>query len=337
MVYPTQRYAIPTNRLLDGRPTLASLDVVNARRRRKDRAGLNLAQADKRTLAAIHAHYGGAGLARLITLAENSEHDEFLWFFQVICNELTVLATTQGHAPRAITYDNVCFPQGPALSRLNHMVVQPGLSNLLYTPGRQHGFLVYGLGGPRILVSHPFKGSTTEIYDVYRNSLDVVTSLLLRGYTGTFLFLDNLAGLNFTLAGFEAWALWFSIIATHSDLVLIVAEGEADLRDSQKLELSLTPDRIHKTLVRFRAGELTWAKEADVAGATFVYGGSDGLLSREEYLRIEVKLADSFVRQYVDDAVPRDQLIVLDQESGQVDRYPLDYADYRLSSPDRRR
>lgn len=42
-------------------------------------------------------------------------------------------------------------------------MVQSSLSRKLYRAGRHHGSLVYGLSGPRILVSHPFQGQE----DVY--------------------------------------------------------------------------------------------------------------------------------------------------------------------------
>lgn len=74
MTYPMRRYAIATNRLLDGRPKIASLAEVKARRRQSGDIGRNLTEVGNSTLAAIDAAYGGAGLARLITLAERSEH-----------------------------------------------------------------------------------------------------------------------------------------------------------------------------------------------------------------------------------------------------------------------
>jgi hypothetical protein len=94
---------------------------------------------------------------------------------------------------------------------------------------------VYGLGGPRILVSHPFQGRTEDIYDLYANSIDVVTSLCLRGYRGTFHLLDYLPGLNPEIEGVPAWALWFSIIAAHSDLIIFVKEFEGDFQDPSRV------------------------------------------------------------------------------------------------------
>jgi len=77
------------------------------------------------------------------------------------------------------------LPAPVDLSRLNLNVLRPSLSRKIYNPGRHEGYVVYGLGGPRILVSYPFHGATDEEYDVYTNSIDAVTSLTMRGYHGT--------------------------------------------------------------------------------------------------------------------------------------------------------
>ncbi len=124
----------------------------------------------------------------------------------------------------AVEVDNERLPAGDVVGDFNCNVLQPSLSRKLYNPGRHPGYLVYGLGGPRILVSHPFRGATGELYDVYANSADVVTSLILDGYNGSFLFLDNLVGLNTDVRGVPAWLVWFSLIAVHSDIVLFIRE-----------------------------------------------------------------------------------------------------------------
>jgi hypothetical protein len=51
----------------------------------------------------------------------------------------------------------------------------------------------YGLGGPKILVSHPPRGALGELYDPYVNSGEVMTNLILAGYSGTFLLLTTSA------------------------------------------------------------------------------------------------------------------------------------------------
>jgi hypothetical protein len=92
----------------------------------------------------------------------------------------------------------------------------------------------------------------------------VVTSLMVRGYFGTFLLLDSLEGLNRQHFGQPGWLIWFSIIAAHSDLVLFVREKGKALSGSQLQEAAFTPNRVGKKIVELNSGELTWAKQDDV-------------------------------------------------------------------------
>ena len=186
--------------------------------------------------------------------------------------------------------------------------------------------MVYGIGGPRILVSHPFQGINGEVYQVYDNSVDVVTSLMKRGYFGTFLFLDNLPGLNVEVEGVPAWLLWFSIIATHSDLVVFVKEYDEDFGLSQKREIDFTPDRVQKKIVEIPYEELTWATKPDL-GDVDLYIGRDGMMTREEFNKEDANDVAPLIEQYASPDVPKDRLIVID-ESDNLTQYPLDYPVY---------
>jgi hypothetical protein len=194
---------------------------------------------------------------------------------------------------------------------------------------------VYGLGGPRILVSHPFRGISPngELYDVYRNSINIVASLMDRGYRGTFLFLDNLPGLNFEVKRIPAWLAWFAIVAAHSDLVAIIKVRERDLSESQKGEVEFTPDRVQKKLVEIPSGELSWASQSeDLSDLEHLYvtgePGSGWSTSREQFSEMEAAHAKPLIESYSSDDFPQDRLIVLD-ESGDFSFYPLDYPVYQ--------
>ena len=225
--------------------------------------------------------------------------------------------------------DNETLPQSPRLERFNTNLIQPSLSRKLYRAGRHHGSLVYGFGGPRILVSHPFQGSTRDIYDVYNNSLDVVTSLNLRGIEGTFHFLDNLPGLNFDVGGVPAWLIWFSVIAAHSDIVLFVKEYEEDFGLAQQREIEFTPDRIQKKVIEIPHTELKWAKETELKDVPVMYIGRNGAMTEGEWFGMEAEHARPFVENYVAPipGLPRDTLVRLD-EAGVPRMYPLDYPVY---------
>jgi hypothetical protein len=291
-------------------------------------AQLNLAKVSEEAIAQVHEHWGESGLLQLLILAMSTDAREFDHFYGLTKGILALENEIDGGKTQSIQYDNASLPSGNRLSAFATNVLNPSLSRKLYRAGTHHGSLVYGLGGPRILVSHPFQGYDPDIfYDVYANSIDVVTSLNLRGYHGTFHFLDHMPGLDYELAGFPAWALWFSVIATHSDIVLFVKEYEGAFGKSQQLEVALTPDRVRKKIVEIPHDELSWARKPDpIEGAEKLYVTEQGSISKEEWNRWEASHAAPFIDSYVAGRFPSDRLIVLRED--RVDEYPLDFPVY---------
>jgi hypothetical protein len=223
--------------------------------------------------------------------------------------------------------DNERLPECADLGRFTANLLQPSLSRKMYQPGRKHGYLVYGLGGPRILVSHPFRGSTSALYDMYTNASDVYTSLALAGYTGSFLFLDLLPGLNAEVHGLPGWLLWFSKIAVHSDLVLFVTEGDGGLSPSQILESRYTPDRVLKKVVNFPAGEFRWAEQIPDLPVEWIIGADGKLVEPADDLAFEAEYSRPFVDGYLRTGIPADGLVRLD-EDGSFVVYPPGYPVY---------
>jgi hypothetical protein len=242
----------------------------------------------------------------------------------LIANDLTLVPLLTAQDPVELACDNDRLPQSDRLTEFNSTVLQPSLARKLYNPGRHPGYLVYGLGGPKILVSHPFRGAKGELYDIYGNSLDVVTSLMMRGYRGTFLFFDYLPGLNFEMEGVPAWLLWFSLVAGHSDLVVFVKYG-GEFGRSQEFEAEFTPNRVQKKIVEIPDGELQWAEEHEFREIDFYAAGEAGS-TKEDFYRVEAEHAKPFLDGYVHPGVP-DALIRID-ESGQAMQFPLDYPMY---------
>lgn len=205
-------------------------------------------------------------------------------------------------------------------------MVNSGLSRKIYIPGRREGFLVHGLGGPRILLSLPFHGTDRYHYPVFENTIDVVTSLTFRGYLGSFLALDRLDGLAAEYHGIPGWLVWFSYISSQSDLVLFVTEKGSGLCPSQLREAAMTPDRVPKKIVEFDEGELRWAKASQVEGdqnlTRTYFLPEKGYVSEAEYLRSERAFAEQFIELYERGSFPNDRLIAL-HEDGQVLEYPL--------------
>lgn len=329
-VRPAGKIAIKTNALLrDQEKTLGLPELLMLRSlfgvAKSLGASANLAAVPEDLLQEIHAAYGETGLFKLGYLASSHPEGEFNHFLEPIAATLQLRKSVT--AETELEPDNDQLRQSAGAAKLNLNVLQPSLSRKLYNPGRHPGYLVYGLGGPRILVSHPFQGLGGETYDVYNNSVDVVTSLMNRGYTGTFLFLDNLHGLNFEAGGVPAWLVWFSIIAAHSDLVLYVREYEEGFTQSQKLEIDYTPDRVLKKIVDIPHEELTWATASDDTGADYLYVGLDRVLTKEEFGSEEAKHAMPFIEFYVGDPCPRDRIFCL-SEAGEITEYPLNHPKY---------
>ena len=279
----------------------------------------------------VHAKYGEEGLFKLQYLAMAHQHNEFKHFLESIKAEV-LYQKLSGHTESVeLSPDNSKLPANEKLSNFNIYFAQPSLSRKIYNPGRHHGYFSYGFGGPRILVSHPFKGINPEIetYDIYRNSIDLLTSILLRGYHGTFLFLDYLPGLNYTEKGIPAWLHWFSVIAIHSDLVLFVKDPDQEFGESQKLETEFTPDFIQKKIIEIPFKDLKWAKKADTEGVKeIMYLSDKGIVSQEEWYGIEAKHAKPFIDSYVEGTFPKDRYIKMHEDS-RIEEFPLNYPIYR--------
>lgn len=318
---------IPKNRLLHDDEKTMDLDQALLLK-----VGLgatsNLRFVSEEQIREIYSTYGESGLFKLVFLAMGHEESDFKHFFSVISDDLSLMSLLSADDGTELHGDRDDLSESPELRKFKWNVMQPSLSRKLYQPGRHHGYMVYGVGGPRILVSHPYQGLSGEVYDIYNNSVDVVTSLWMRGYRGMFMFLDYLPGLNFESEGVPAWALWFSIIACNSDLVVFVKEYEEAFRESQLAEIGFTPDRVLKKVVEVPRDELKWAKIDDHA-QTYLYSDGKRMLSREEWYELEAAHARPFVDAYTRDGIPNDRLYVMN-EAGDVAEYPQDYPAYNI-------
>jgi hypothetical protein len=181
-------------------------------------------------------------------------------------------------------------------------------------------------------VSHPFRGALGELYDPYVNSGEIMTNLILAGYSGAFLLLDNLRGLNYEVAGVPAWLVWFSMIASHSDIVLFVRERGRGFSDWQQQEIAFTPDRVQKKIVEIE--ELTWVDVGpgfeELAQAPVMYIGSGGegsdVWSDRDLRSHEAEHAGAMIDEYAEPGIRRDCLFRLDEDG--VEEFPHDYPIY---------
>ncbi len=124
----------------------------------------NLAEIPESTIQYVHSAYGAPGLFQLLGLASSSNPGMFKHFFSVVEPEARFRAFQDAIAgqPVPLACDNDQLPASTGAEAFAFNVIQPSLSRKLYRSGTHHGSVVYGLGGPRMLVSHPFEGVSHE-------------------------------------------------------------------------------------------------------------------------------------------------------------------------------
>ena len=213
-------------------------------------------------MSSISDLHGDQGLFKLRMLATTCKHQEFKHFYSMILSDVNARPLFSKIPLQPLAIDNNILRSSEDINAVAHNVVTVSLSRKFFNPGTHHGFVVYGLGGPRILLSLPFIGGTRYGYELYNNSVDVITSLMLRGYFGTFLSLDLMMGLNKQYFGKPGWLVFFSLVAAHSDLVIFIKEEGQELSPAQYEEARFTSERNPKKIVEFKSGELNGVRAA---------------------------------------------------------------------------
>lgn len=277
----------------------------------------------------VHRQYGGIGLANLLLLVGLEPENSFPFF---LGNSLYLMYIEQSvGAGEPLAVDNAVPPQGPLVDAVYSNIYDPWLSKALYAPGTHPGYIVYGLGSPRILVSHPFFNLVGEVYSVYEHTRPAAIELFTRGYHGATLFVDYLHGLNSRIGDVPRWLAWFSLIAVHSDLVVFIDKDGLGLTEYQLLEAQATPDRVRKILVPLSTEQLKHDDTAALQAAAEITGEVVELDGTNEF---EAQHSDLFLRQYIKavGAAPmpgfRDDVIY--QYDKSMNRYHTLPADYPL-------
>lgn len=287
----------------------------------------NLRLLNEGLIRAVHRRYGGHGLTNLIVLAMNHEEWEFNHFIEYLRVSLWLQDAAPGSEP--VELDNDRLPAKRSLLFFNTTYFQTTIARPLYAAGRHPGSLVYGVSGPRILVSHPFQGITGDIYNMYDNTSDLVAALIYQGYHGRFHFLDYMSGLDGDVNGVSRWAIWFSIIAQHSDLVIFVKRFEGDFGPAQRLESQAIPDWVPKKIVEVPASEIQNAETPKLdPNAKRDYCTEKGLVGKDEWDALQREHSSPFLNAWVRGNMPRDRFVHM-RESGRIDEYPLDFCLFR--------
>lgn len=271
----------------------------------------------------VDAQYGGHGLTNLMVLAMGHDRWEFEHFVSYLRVSLMLRHLTSETVPVVLKNDEL--RGNGARQFFNTTYMQTTLARPLYAAGRQPGSLVYGVSGPRLLVSHPFQGITGDIYNMYDNASDLVAALMHRGYHGRFHFLDYMSGLDDEIGGVPRWAIWFSIIAQHSDLVLFVKRFDGGFGPAQLLESQVIPDWVPKTIENISLAELQNAQTPQVQpGTARRYWGEDGPMTKDEWDRRQREHSGPSIDFWTRGNIPRDRFVHM-EESGTIREYPLSY------------
>lgn len=283
----------------------------------------NLRLLGEETIHGVYRRYGGHGLTNLIVLAMGHERSEYQHFIDYLLMSLALQDATKHSVP--VELDNERLRADRSLLFFNTTYFQTTIARPLYAAGRQPGSLVYGVSGPRILVSHPFQGITDDIYNMYDNTSDLVAALMYRGYHGRFHFLDYMSGLDGEINSVPCWAIWFSIIAQHSDLVIFVKRFEADFGPAQLLESQVVPDWVPKKIVEIPISEIQNAETPVIdPEVKREYATEDGIVSKEEWDELQRKHSGPLVAAWANGNIPKDRFVLM-RESGEIEEYPLDY------------
>lgn len=287
----------------------------------------NLRFLNEGFIRSVHRRYGGHGLTNLIVLAMGHEEWEFSHFIDCVRVSLALQDSGQESVP--IELDNERLPANQSLLFFNTTFFQTTLARPLYAAGRRPGALTYGVSGPRILVSHPFQGITSDIYNMYDNASDIVAALTYRGYHGRFHFLDYMSGLDGEIRGVPRWAIWFSIIAQHSDLVIFVKRFEDDFGPAQLLESQVIPDWVPKIIVDIMISEIQNAETPKLDPKSGrEYCTEEGPVSKDEWDAEQRKHSAPFLDAWTRGNIPKDRFVHMN-ESGRIVEYPLDYPLFR--------
>ncbi len=164
--------SIPVNALLRGtemevslektiylRDTLINQTNTSAAASEQVTFAENLGSVSIEELEVINRHYGAQGLFRLIVLARTQTPSDFNHFYGLTRDNLIFLDMLKQPAMLSLLedqppleFDNDHLHTREELDLFNHNVIRPSLSRQLYNPGSRPGYVVYGVGGPRILV-----------------------------------------------------------------------------------------------------------------------------------------------------------------------------------------
>jgi hypothetical protein len=320
---------IMTNRVLGGSENEAPLEnliqLSRFARLAHEQGELdnNLRFLSEEVVSGVHRRYGGHGLTNLIVLAMGHEQWEFTHFLDYLKVSLMLQNATEERVP--LELDNKRLPARRSLLFFNTTYFQTSLARPLFAAGRHPGSLVYGVTGPRILISHPFQGIAGAIYNMYDNASDLVAALTYRGYHGRFHFLDYMSGLDGEINGVPRWAIWFSIIAQHADLVIFVKRFDGELGPAQLLESTVIPDWVLKKIEEVPIQGMQNAETPKVdPNAKREYATEKGVVSKEELDSLQRQYSAPFIDVWVKGNIPRDRFVHMG-ESGIVDEYPLDY------------
>jgi hypothetical protein len=164
---------------------------------------------------------------------------------------------------------------------------------------------------------------------MYENTSDLVAFLTHRGYHGRFHFLDYMSGLDAQVKDLPLWAIWFSIIAQHSDLVIFVKRFEDDFGPAQRLEAQLIPDWVPKKIVQILITDIQNAVTPRIdPSMPRQYCTEKGLVDKNEWDALQREHSGPFLKMWLQGSIPKDRFVHM-REDGRIDEYPLNFQLFR--------
>ena len=283
----------------------------------------NLALITEDFARQVHEAYGDAGLLELVLLVRGQDRPDVTHFLEPIEGIMALDSAVDEPEEMELVPDADLPRAFDGSAPLATRALRTDWARRLYRPGLHAAASVYGLGGPRILVSCP--RSEGELLSGARQ---VLTGLLVRGFRGRFHVLGPSQGLDAQVNGLAAQDAWFSLVAAHSDLVVFVRDSARGLDARQERELCFLPPWVRAKIVDLPAsGGQGDSLPVSSGEAPRVYFEDGAILSEEAWRRKEAERSIALVREFVTGQGPRDRWSCRD-EAGRVTEYPLDFDVY---------
>jgi len=223
----------------------------------------NLAYLSDGICKEVHNLYGGEGLNRIFLIAVSQDRRSFESYYDnLLCARFAKdVSEIVKNDQRALVFLRNKYWSQNRLSQFRLNITDPVVSQFLYRPGRHEASITAGLGGPRILVSMPFLRDPEWTSPREAEILNTHNLLAAKGIFGLIRCHYFSSKLEAKKIDTPLWLLWFSLVASHSDLVLFLKSKEDGFTRNQDLEISMLPSYLNYAVIECSNEELCLIRE----------------------------------------------------------------------------